>query len=236
MKIAAIQKTTFIDYPGKISCIIFTSWCNFRCHFCHNPEMVIPEEIARVSHDMIEEQSFLNFLDKRKGMLDAVVICWWEPTLQPDLYGFIKKIKNKWFLVKLDTNGRDFKMVERLISEWLIDYVAMDIKHPHEQYEKLVWVKLNTDFYTNYHATVQLLLEWKIDYEFRTTVMKPHHGLQEIEEIAVYIKWAKNYFIQNFVAGKMINPKFNANSLSQQELEDMKAIAEKYVQKCEIRD
>ena len=198
--------------------------------------MVIPEEIAKVSHDMIDEQSFFNFLDQRKNMLDAVVICGGEPTLQSDLYDFIKKIKKKGFLVKLDTNGRDFKIVEKLISDKLIDYVAMDIKHPHEQYEKLVWVKLNTDFYINYHATVQLLLEDKIDYEFRTTVMKPHHGPKEIEEIVKYIQWAKNYFIQNFVPGKMINPNFEAIKFSENELEEMKLIAEKYVQKCSIRN
>ncbi|NOZ43815.1 MAG: radical SAM protein [bacterium] len=116
MLITGIQKTTFLDYPGKISTIIFTSGCNFRCRFCHNPENVLPEQIVETSKYPITEEAFFSFLEKRKDTLDAVVICGGEPTLQPDLFEFASKVKNKGFLVKLDTNGRDVQVVKKMLD------------------------------------------------------------------------------------------------------------------------
>jgi len=213
MQISGIQKTTLLDYPGKVACTIFTAGCNFRCPFCHNPEQVLPERVLACKHDFIPDDVFFNFLDTRKDVLDGVVVCGWEPTLQKDLYDFISKVKNKGFLVKLDTNGQDADIVQKLLDDQLLDYVAMDIKNPYEQYEKLVGVKLTTDFYTNYHRTIQMLLSGDIDYEFRTTVIKWHHDNDSMAQIAKSISWAKKYFIQNFVPGTTLDPDFEGQSL-----------------------
>jgi pyruvate formate lyase activating enzyme len=104
MEITGIQQTTLVDYPWKVASIVFTAWCQFRCPFCYNPQAVLPELISRYRDQQIPEEAIFNFLKQRKGLIDWVSICWWEPTLQPDLYDFAKKIKNMWFSVKLDTN------------------------------------------------------------------------------------------------------------------------------------
>ena len=150
MQISGVQKTTTIDYPGKIACVVFTLWCNFRCPFCHNPESVLPEQIAEIKDDLISEDAFFNFLESRKWKLDGVSICGGEPTIQPDLYDFAKKIKDMWFLVKLDTNGRDVKIVEKMINDGILDYVAIDLKHSIEKYSVATWTNETQDFFDNY--------------------------------------------------------------------------------------
>jgi pyruvate formate lyase activating enzyme len=172
MQIAGIQKTTLLDYPGKVATTIFTAGCNFRCGFCHNAEQVLPELIVKESSHFIPEEAFFNFLDQRKSILDAVVICGGEPTLQPDLKNFIQKIKNLGFLVKLDTNGHAVDIVRDLIDEKLIDYVAMDIKTSPSKYAELVGVDLGEKYFASHNAMLDLLKNSGIEYEFRTTVIK----------------------------------------------------------------
>lgn len=235
MKIAGIQKSTMIDYPGKIACVIFTQWCNFRCHFCHNPECVLPEKMLLFQNDLISDSAFFNFLESRKGLLDWVSICWWEPTLQPDLYDFAKKVKEMWFAVKLDTNGRDRKIVERMIKDWILDYVAVDLKHSMYRYEEAIGIAQNQDFFGSYEKLLQLLLESDINFEYRTTVAKWLHTAEDIENMACYIRWAKNYYLQNYVWWNTLNPDFWWQPFNDEELNEFREIALKYVQNCEIR-
>lgn len=235
MKLAGIQQSTMIDYPGKIACVVFTQWCNFRCNFCHNPECVLPEKMMLFQNDLIPESVFLNFLQSRKWLLDGVSICGWEPTLQNDLYEFAKKIKEMWFLVKLDTNGRDYKIVKRMIQDRILDYVAVDLKHSIPLYEEAIWLAQPSEFFISYQKLLQVLLEWNIDYEYRTTVAKWLHTIEDIESMAHYIRWVKNYFLQNYIGWNTLDPNFGWKPFSDEELSEFQQLASRYVHNCEIR-
>lgn len=232
MQISGIQKTTLLDYPGKVSTIIFTLGCNFRCHYCHNFEFVLPEHVKNVANDLISEDAFFNFLKSREWFLDGVVISWWEPTLQKDIYEFSKKIKEVGFLVKIDTNWRDPKIIKKLIDNQIIDYIAMDIKNPIEKYDEIVNIDFNPK---DILETINLLLEGKVDYEFRSTVAKWAHTIEDIENMSKLINWAKKYFLQNYRPEIRLNPEFIAEGFTSEELLEMKKIAQNFVQKCEIR-
>lgn len=235
MKISGIQKSTTIDYPNKLACVIFTLGCNFRCPFCHNPETVLPEQMRLIQSDLIPEQAVFNFLKTRVWKLDWVSICGWEPTLQPKLYDFAKKVKEMGFLVKLDTNGRDCEIVKKMVNDWILDYVAIDLKHTRDKYDIAVWLKQNNSFFDNYDCLLDFLLKWDIDYEYRATVVKWMHTLEDIEQMAQYIAGAKNFYLQNYVWGNTLDPSFWWQPFSDEELEEMCKIAKKYVQNCGIR-
>ncbi|MFA5748265.1 MAG: anaerobic ribonucleoside-triphosphate reductase activating protein [Candidatus Absconditabacterales bacterium] len=235
MKIAGIQKSTIIDYPGKMACVIFTQGCNFRCSFCHNPECVLPEKIMLFQNHLIPEESVFNFLKTRIGLLDGVSICGGEPTLHSDLYDFAKKIKDMGFAVKLDTNGRDYLIIKRLIQDGILDYLAVDLKHNIYSYEQIIGVKEKPEFFYNFQKILTLLLESNIDYEYRTTVVKGLHTLGDVENMAQYIRGAKNYYLQNYVGGNTLDPDFGGQSFSDEELNEFQKIASKYVQNVGIR-
>lgn len=233
MKIAWIQKVTLIDFPGKVATIIFTLWCNFRCHYCHNPEFVLPSKIKIIKDSLIWEKTFFNFLKTRVWCLDWVVITGGEPTIQKDLYEFIKKIKEMWLLVKLDSNGRDPEILKKLIKEKLVDYIAMDIKNPIRKYNKIVNIKFDS---APYKKSIKLIMNSWIDYEFRTTVVKWHHTEKDIKEIWKLIFWARIYCIQNYEPKIVLNPKFIWESFTEKELKELKKVAEGFVKKCIIRN
>lgn len=233
MQISGINKFTMIDFPGKIACVIFTPGCNFRCGFCHNPEFVLPELLKDNIKSLISEKAFFNFLEKRKGLLDWVSICGWEPTLQKDLANFCKKIKEMWYAIKLDTNWRSPEIIKKLLDEKLVDYIAMDIKNPPWKISEISQVTIDE---SPYLESINLLLNSNIEYEFRTTVIKKVHTSDDIENISKYINWAKNYFIQNFKKQKTLNPNFNWESFLEFELKEFQNIASKYITKVEIRD
>lgn len=235
MKISGVQKTTSIDYPWKLACIVFTMWCNFRCPFCHNPETVLPDQMKLIQNDLIPDEAVFNFLETRKGKLDGVSICGWEPTLQPDLYDFAKKVKEMWFLVKLDTNWSNFEIVKKMINDWILDYVAIDLKHTKHKYGIATWVKQNKQFFEWYESLFQLLKNSNIDYEYRTTVVKGMHTKEDIENMAKYISGAKNYYLQNYVWGNTLDPNFWWEAFNDQELKEMCEIAWQHVQNCGIR-
>lgn len=235
MRISGIQKSTTIDYPGQMACVIFTMGCNFRCPFCHNPESVLPDQMKLIQNDLIPDQAIFNFLETRKGKLDGVSICGGEPTLQPDLYDFAKKVKEMWFLVKLDTNGRDAKIVQKMIDDGILDYVAVDIKQAMDKYNSAVWLQQNQDFFDNYEKLRQMLINWQIDYEYRTTVVKWMHTIDDIESMVKYISGAKNYYIQNYVWWNTLDPNFWWEAFTDEELNEMCEVAWKYVQHCGIR-
>ena len=228
MIIAGLQKTTLIDYPGKIACIIFLAGCNFRCPYCHNPELV--ENITTM---LIEENVIFKFLKTRMGKLDGVVITVGEPTLQKDLKSFIARIKSLGFLVKLDTNGTNPKMLQELIDEKLIDYVAMDIKAPIDEYSKVVCAKVET---AKIIKSIEILKVSDIDYEFRTTVVKSQLRVEDFESIGKMIEGAQKYYLQKFVPTKILDKSFiSQKTFTDSEFVEIVTVLKKYVKQVIIR-
>ena len=232
MLISWINKFSLIDYPWQISCIIFTAWCNFRCGFCHNSEFVLPEKLKKISKYFIPEKAIFNFLEKRKWLLSWVSVCGWEPTIHNDLPEFCEKIKKMWFLIKLDTNGQSSEMIKKLLDKKLVDYIAMDIKHEIWKFSISAWVQLNENIYLE---SINLIKNSNIDYEFRTTVIKWVHNEKTIENIAKYIKWVKNYFLQNYKWWNTLDRNYIWESFGKSELNNFRRIAEKYIKNVWIR-
>ncbi|MBZ9572298.1 anaerobic ribonucleoside-triphosphate reductase activating protein [Patescibacteria group bacterium] len=203
MEIGGLQKLTLIDYPGKISCTVFLTGCDFKCPWCYSSELVLPEKIKK--QPGISQKEFFKFLKERKSLLEGVVICGGEPTINKELPNFIKKIKKLGYLVKLDTNGSNPRILKNLINKGLIDYVAMDVKAPKEKYNKVAGGKVNIK---NIEKSIEILKEGKVDYEFRTTVVPALHKKEDILKIFKWIKPARKYFLQNFRPEKTIDPKF----------------------------
>lgn len=230
MRIGGIQRTSLIDYPRKISTIIFTQGCNFRCRYCYNSKLVLEEFFEKP----IEEDEIFSFLEKRKNNIDGVVISGGEPTIHNDLPIFIKKIKEMGFLVKIDTNGTYPKMIEYLISENLVDYVAMDIKASIEKYEKITQVNVDKN---NILKTIEILMNSDIEYEFRTTYVKSLLSLDDFIKIGEMIKKAKLYVIQPFLPTKtLVDASLqNEERPSIEEINKIAEIMKKYVEKCEVR-
>ena len=190
MKIVGFQKLTMVDYPGKMACIIFTEGCNYRCPYCHNSLLVYEK-----SDYEIDEEEIFNYIDKRKGIIEGIVISGGEPTLQKDLKEFLIKLRNYPISIKLDTNGSNPKIIKELIDNNLVDYIAMDIKNSIKKYPITTAInKINTD---NVLESINILKKSKIDYEFRTTIVKELHDIEDIKEIRKLIGKSK-YYIQNF--------------------------------------
>ena len=189
MNIAGVQKVTLLDYPGKVACEIFTQGCNFECPFCQNSSLIPITNTGEFS-----EEEIFEYLVLRKKILDGVVITGGEPTVQKDLKEFIKKIKDLGLLVKLDTNGGNPKVLQELIDEKLVDYVAMDIKNIFNKYNITAGKKINLD---NIKKSIEILKASKIDYEFRTTIIKEMHSLDDIVSICKLVGDAK-YYLHNF--------------------------------------
>lgn len=204
MLIGGLQKTSLLDYPGKISAIVFTQGCNFRCPYCHNPELLK----ADGNTQNMSVPSVLDFLKTRTGKLDGVVITGGEPCLHADLPEFIKEIKQLGFLVKLDTNGSCPGMLERLINENLLDYIAMDIKAPPDKYPLIAGVKTDVE---KIQQSAKLIMESKIDYEFRTTVLKSMLNFEDFEKIGSFIRGARRYYLQKFVPSKALDENLLTN-------------------------
>jgi len=231
MKIGGIQKTTLIDYPGKLACTVFLSGCNFRCPWCYSRELVIPDEIQK--HPETSQKEVFDFLEKRKGLLEGVVICGGEPTINKNLPQFIKKIKDLGFSVKLDTNGSNPKMLKQLIDQELIDYVAMDVKVPKQEYSKIFEAKISPE---DIEKSINILKRGKVNYEFRTTVVPEVLEKEDIIKIAKWIKGANKYYLQKFRPQKTIDPKFQkVKPYSDNYIKKLKQAASEYVEKCKIR-
>ena len=228
--IKGLQKTTLIDFPGKIACILFLGGCNFRCGYCYNADLVLNLQKLPT----IPENEFFSFLERRKNYLEGVCISGGEPTLHKDLPRFCAQIKELGFLVKLDTNGTNPLMVDQLITSKLIDYIAMDIKASKENYSKVAGAKIQIP---NIEKTVSLIKDSGIDYEFRTTVIPGLYNEIEAENIGKWLTGAKQYFLQQFRATTTtIDPEFsNLDSYSPEELKRFKKILERYIPKVAIR-
>ena len=192
VNIGGLQKLTLLDYPGKIACTVFTVGCNLRCPFCHNASLVThPQDAGYVTDDEL-----FSFLKKRVGILDGVCVTGGEPTLQRDLPDFLESVKALGYSVKLDTNGTNPKLLRSVISDRLVDYVAVDIKNSPEKY---ITTSGGIDLFENIKETVSLLLSDVIEYEFRTTAVAGFHETEDFESIGKWIQGTKRYFIQNFV-------------------------------------
>lgn len=210
MNISGFEKLTLLDYPGKVACIVFTQGCNYKCKFCHNSSLISGNNKKYL------EQDIFKYLEKRKNILDGVVISGGEPTLCNDLRNFISKIKKIGLKVKLDTNGTNPKVLGELINNNLIDYIAMDIKNSFSCYEKIVDVK--NPFIEQIKESIDLIRNSGLEHEFRTTIMKEHHDIESLKEICRYIGKNEKYYIQNFrlsdcVLDKSLTP-FNNDELS----------------------
>ena len=212
MRIGGFQKLSLLDYPGKLSAIIFTLGCNFRCPFCYVPHLVLPEMMKKIKE--IPAEYVLAYLERRRRFLDAVVVSGGEATIHSDLPDFLKEIKSMGYLVALETNGSNNRMLRQLISDGLVDYVEMDLKAPLEfnKYNRAVGGVLTEETFKNIRESVKMLLTSSIDYEFRTTLVKELHTKEDILEICRSIKGARRYYLQNFrrtglyVGGKELTP------------------------------
>lgn len=232
-KIGGFQKTSLLDYPGKIACIVFTQMCNFKCGYCHNPELNDLKRADETVSNLPSLADFFAFLETRKGKLDGVVITGGEPTLQKGLYQFIFEIKNMGFCVKLDTNGSNPELLKNLIEDKLVDYVAMDIKAPMDTYYEVIKTKVPLD---NIYQSIQMLLENKVEYEFRTTVVKEQLNFEDFAKIGELIKGAKKYFLQKFVPSKTLDESFmNCSTYSAEEFNKIKEILIPFAEKVEVR-
>ena len=233
MKIGGLQKLTLIDYPGKIACTVFLIGCNFRCPFCYSSELVLPEKIK--NQPIISEKDLFVFLKERQELLDGLVICGGEPTINKDLLEFAEKVKKLGYLIKLDTNGSCPEMIKKIIDRKLIDYIAMDIKAPleKEKYEKAIGGKVNLN---KIKKAVEIIKKSGIDYEFRTTVVPGIHSKKDIIQIAQELSPAKRFYLQSFRSEKTIDPRFNkVKPYSQQDLFEIKKSVFLFFDVCEIR-
>src|SRR3989338_2529792 len=228
--INGIQKTSLIDFPGKICCTLFLGECQLRCGYCYNVDLVLNSRKLQ----KIDDDEVISFLEKKKKYLEGVCITGGEPTLYPDLDELCKKIKRMGYAIKLDTNGLNPEKVKELCDKKLLDYIAMDVKASKENYEKVVGVKIDL---SKIEETIKFLINGEVDYEFRTTVVPTQFDEKEAEEIGKWIKGAKRYLLQQFRPTKThINPKFSKiEPYSAEQLKTFKKIAERYVQNVGIR-
>lgn len=229
MQIAGLQKSSLVDYPSKIAAVVFTLGCNFRCPYCHNPNILTAVSTNR----LFDEAAVFDFLKTRKGKLDAVVVSGGEPTLQKGLSEFFKKLKELGFLTKLDTNGSSPKMLEMLIQKELLDYVAMDIKAPIEKYKEIARVNIDTN---NILKSIEILKNSKTGYEFRTTTVKSQLSFEDFEKIGKMLCGAENYYLQKFKPDITLNPDFaKEKTYTDEEFLKIKTMLLKYIKNVHIR-
>ncbi len=192
MKFAGFVKTSLIDFPGKVAATVFTQGCNFRCGFCHNPDL-IPYETEQ-PETLIDDVVVLEYLEKRKGLLDGVVITGGEPLIRPEIEEFISKVKSLGYLVKLDTNGSNPALLAKLIEAGQVDYVAMDIKGAPADYIRICGFEDSKKI----GESIAIIMNSGLDYEFRTTVLPYYHKLESFHALGISIKGAKRYTVQGF--------------------------------------
>lgn len=193
MLISGLQKLTLLDYPGHVACTVFTGGCNFRCPFCHNAPLVLPE---RLRGDADGEETVLQFLKRRQGVLEGVAITGGEPLLHPDMPDFLRKIRAMGYKIKLDTNGSFPERLAALVEEGLVDRVAMDVKNAPALYAETVGLtQLDLEALAR---SKDFLLQGRVDYEFRTTVVRGLHTAESLKEAAAWIHGAREYYLQQY--------------------------------------
>ena len=226
--VGGIQKLSLVDFPGHVAAALFTTGCNMRCGYCHNPELVLPERLA----PSIPIEDIMLFLKSRVGRLDGVVVSGGEPTVHDDLPELIRQIKNLGYAVKLDSNGTRPEMIRQLIKEKQIDFVAMDIKGPLEKYQMIAARPIDLEAI---QETVALLIESGIGHEFRTTIVREQLEPNDFYAVGEMVRGAKRFALQHFQPGKTLAPQFeHASTFSEAEFQETKVIMEEYVDECVI--
>lgn len=228
MQIHGFQKTTLLDFPGYVASTVFCGGCDFRCPYCHNGDLVLYPGKA----PLISEEEVFAHLKRRREILDEVCITGGEPTLQPDLEEFIMRVKELGLKVKLDTNGYHPKVLMDLCKKNLIDYVAMDIKGAPEQYEEITGVK-PWDF-NKIQASVYFLMSGEVPYEFRTTVVKELHRIEDMQKISVWISGARAYYLQNYKESKQVIQK-GFHGFESEELKYMCSVIQEKIPTAQVR-
>lgn len=229
MLISGLQKLTLLDYPGKVACTAFTGGCNFRCPFCHNSSLVLPE---RMAHDS-DEEAVLAFLKKRQGVLDGVAITGGEPLLHKDIDSFLAKVHELGYKIKLDTNGSFPERLIEIVKAGLVDRVAMDIKNSPELYGETVGVP-GLDL-APIERSKNFLLEGHVDYELRTTVVKGLHTKESLIEAAKWIKGAKEYYLQQFKDSGDVLSIDGLGAFGEKEMREMAEAVREYVPTVQVR-
>jgi len=232
MIIGGLQKFSLIDYPDKICAVVFTQGCNFRCPYCHNPELVSLRRTGSAPGEL-KHKEILSFLDRRKGKLDAVTVTGGEPLLQSGLGNFLSAVKGLGYLVKLDTNGSLPSRLEELIQSKSIDYIAMDIKTSLDRYEYVIRRKVEK---TKILDSIRLIMDSGLDYEFRTTVVRGLFEKDDFYKIGQLIRNSRLYVLQSFVPSKVLDDRFlDMRGCSDEEINSHKEIMEGFVQRCVVR-
>lgn len=236
LKIAGFQKTTLIDYPNQIASIIFLSNCNFKCPFCHNPDLVLGKNLK-----YIDEKEILKDFEKRKKLIDSIVITGGEPLIYSykDLSEFIKKLReiNPKFLIKIDTNGTNPKLLEKLIKNNLVNFVAMDVKNTKKKYNKTTRTRVNI---ANIEESIKIINKntknKKIDSEFRITVLPEFHNQEDLIKIGNWLKGSKKLALQKFIPKNTLNKSFEKkSSYSEKELKEFAKPLRLFFHKVEVR-
>ncbi len=232
MIFGGLQKQSLIDFPGKISCVLFASGCNFTCPYCHNPDLARGQIKPSA---VLKEENIYDFLDKRKGFLDGVVISGGEPTLHRNLSTICDTIKKMGYPIKLDTNGSRPELLEQLIRNRSVDYIAMDIKTDPSAYPREILGNENT---ANILESIALIMAAGISYEFRTTCVKPFVDQPVIEKISHAIQGARCYALQQFKNENVLSPEYfrdRSPHYSLADLERFQALAAPWVEACIVR-
>ena len=228
MNISGLQKLTLLDFPGKTACTVFLGGCNFRCPFCHNASLVLGSD----GSENITEEEFLSFLESRRNRLDGVAVTGGEPLISDDAEALIKKIKALGFAVKLDTNGAYPERLSRLIENGLVDYVAMDIKNSPHKYAKTVG--LSSAPLGKIGKSIHLLMNGKVGYELRTTLVKGFHTQADIETIGKWITGAERWYLQAFKdSGELIGE--GLEGFSREEYLSLLDTARRFVPNAQLR-
>ena len=229
MLISGLQKLTLLDYPGTVACTVFTGGCNFRCPFCHNAPLVLPELVDKNS----EEEKVISFLKKRQGVLEGVAITGGEPLLHADMPEFLEKIRALGFKIKLDTNGSFPERLMDIVNAGLVDRVAMDIKNPPELYARTAGLeRLDIEAI---ERSKNFLLEGKVDYEFRTTAVKGLHTVESIAAAAKWIEGAKEYYLQQFKDSGQLLKAEGLGAFNEEEMTALADAARPYVPAVQLR-
>jgi pyruvate formate lyase activating enzyme len=228
-----LQRNSLIDYPGRISCVLFVAGCNFHCPYCHNPDLVRgPFSRSR----LLDEMGIVHFLEDRKGFLDGVVVSGGEPTLQDDLIAFCEKTKALGYPVKLDTNGSRPRVIEELIRKGFVDYIAMDIKTEPLQYEPFVAEGFDPEVILE---SIRTIMGSGLSYEFRTTCVGPFVDARIIEGIGKTIEGARLWALQAFrFSESVLDPTFFEGAekgYDPDALLHLKSIAAPWVKECIVR-
>ena len=238
MRIAGFQSTTLLDYPGHLACTVFTQGCNFRCPYCQNGSIVLPEFFD----DIMDEEQILAKIKSRSKMFEGVCVSGGEPTNQPDLASFLAKIKDMGLLVKLDSNGSHPKVLKDLYKDGLIDMIAMDIKSSRTAYLKVCGLdpKINSSLLEDIEESVDFIKSSGIDYEFRTTLVKGLHDKKQIEEMAEWLEGAKASFLQSYAENDNIlsvlnNDDLQLGSFSRDELDEFVKIVREKIPSAALR-